>query len=187
MYVWVRICCADGSSSYLYIVICGYMCILGDPGFICCCTLWISASYSVFVYGRYRKSRLNCVVLLLKWIWKDGVMYVWVRICCADGSSSYLYIVICGYMCILGDPGFICCCTLWISASYSVFVYGRYRKSRLICVELLDLDFTLHHQLLRGAAPAIKRSAWPAYTKNGKSGREVLTQFAKPIWQLHHL
>ena len=26
------------------------------------------------------------------------------------------------------------CCTLWISASYRIFVHGRYRKSRLVCV-----------------------------------------------------
>ena len=37
------------------------------------------------------------------------------------------------------------CCTLSISASYCVFVYGRYRKSRLVSVWLSDLDFSQHH------------------------------------------
>ena len=30
----------------------------------------------------------------------------------------------------------------------SVFVYGRYHKSRLSCLELSDLDWSRHHPLL---------------------------------------
>ena len=39
-------------------------------------------------------------------------------------------------------------CTLSISASYHVFVYDRYHKSRLICVWLSDLELSRHHPLL---------------------------------------
>ena len=39
-------------------------------------------------------------------------------------------------------------CTIWISASYRVFVYSRYRKSRCVCVGLSDLDLSRHHPLL---------------------------------------
>ena len=62
----------------------------------------------------------------------EGWCYV-----CVDGRSRYLYIVLWGYLRIL-----------WISASYHVFVYGRYRKSRLVCVWLSDLDLSRHHPLL---------------------------------------
>ena len=68
------------------------------------------------------------------------------------------------------------CCTLSISASYHVFVYGRYRKSRLVCEWLSDLHLSRHHPLLWGAAPDIQRPTWPAFTKNGKS---VSTQFTQ--------
>ena len=51
-----------------------------------------------------------------------------------------MYIIIGGYMCVLDAPNVQSWCTLSISASYRVFVYGRYRKSRLVCVLLLDLD-----------------------------------------------
>ena len=52
-----------------------------------------------------------------------------------------------GYLRILGAPSVQSCCTLSISASYHVFVYDRYRKSRLVCV-LSDLDLSRHHPLL---------------------------------------
>ena len=57
-----------------------------------------------------------------------------VRFLCVYGRSMYLYIVFGGYLRILRTPSVQSCCTLWISASYRVFVYGRYRKSRLVCV-----------------------------------------------------
>ena len=67
---------------------------------------------------------------------------VWIL--CVDGSSRYMYtcIVLGGYLLILGAPSVQSCCTLSISASYHVFVYGRYRKSRLVCVCLSDLDLS---------------------------------------------
>ena len=55
------ILCVDGRSSYMYIVLNGYLHILGEPSVQRCCTLSISASYRVFVYGRYSKSRIGFV------------------------------------------------------------------------------------------------------------------------------
>ena len=63
-------------------------------------------------------------------------------------ASRYLYIVLGGYLCILGASRIQSSCTLSISASYHVFVYDRYRKSRLVCVWLSDLDLSRHHPLL---------------------------------------
>ena len=42
---------------------------------------------------------------------------------CVDGRSRYLYIVLGGYLRILGAPSVQSCCTLWISVSYRVFDY----------------------------------------------------------------
>ena len=53
---------------------------------------------------------------------------------CADGRSRYLYVALIGYLRILGAPSVQYCCTLSISASYRLFAYGRYRKSRLVRV-----------------------------------------------------
>ena len=82
----------------------------------------------------------------------DGVVLclceLLVRIICVDGKSRYLYIVFGGYLRILCAPSVQSCCTLWISASYSVFGYGRYRKSILVCVRVSDLDLSRHHPLL---------------------------------------
>ena len=47
-----------------------------------------------------------------------------------------------GYLCILGSPNVPSCCTLWISSSYRVFVYGKYRNW------LSDLNLSRHHPLL---------------------------------------
>ena len=96
----------------------------------------------------------------------------------------YLYIVLAGYMRILGAPSVQSCCTVSIYASYHVFVYSRYRKSRLICVWLSDLYLSRHHPLLWGAPPAIQWLRMAALPKHGKSGphcwgREVSTQFEK--------
>ena len=55
--------------------------------------------------------------------------------------SKYMYIALGGYMHILGAPSVQSCCTLWISIW--IFVYGRYCKSRLVCVWLSDLDLLL--------------------------------------------
>ena len=54
------------------------------------------------------------------------------------------------------------CCTLWISASYRVFVYGRYRKSICLWV-VIGPGFV-------STSPAFMRSSvftWPA-CQNGK-------------------
>ena len=76
-----------------------------------------------------------------------GVMSVWVWIICVDGRSIYLYIVIGGYMHILGAPKVQSCCTLFISGSYCVFVCGRYCISRLVCVWLSGQNLSWHHPL----------------------------------------
>ena len=73
----------------------------------------------------------------------------------------YLYIVLGGYLHILGALSVQFCCTISISASHCVFVYGRYRKSRLVCALLSDLDLSRHHSPSRGAAPAIQRAGLP--------------------------
>ena len=69
-------------------------------------------------------------------------------IICVDGRSRYLYIVLGGCLCCLCAPSAQSCCTLWIYASYRVFVYGRYRKSTLVFVWLSDLDLSGHQPLL---------------------------------------
>ena len=63
---------------------------------------------------------------------------------CVDGRSRYLYIVLGGYLRILVHPVF----NPVAPRGYRVFVYGRYRKSRLVCVCLSDLDLSRHHPLL---------------------------------------
>ena len=82
---------------------------------------------------------------------------VWVWILCIDGRSRYQCIVLGGYLQIWGAPSVQSCCTLWISAFWHVFVYGRYHKSTLACLKLLDLDWSRHHLLLWAAASAIQR------------------------------
>ena len=115
-----------------------------------------------------------------------GVMSMWVWIICVDGRSRYLCIVLGGYLHIWGAPSVKSCCTLWISAFWYVFVYGRYHKSRLSCLKLSDLDWSRHHPLLWAAVPAIQRVRMAGLPKNGKSGpqrwgRESSTQFAQQL------
>ena len=93
-----------------------------------------------------------------------------VRIRCVDGRSRYLYAVLCGYLRILESLSVQSWCTLSISASYRVFVYGRYRKSRLVCVLLWNSDMSRHPPPLSGVAPAIHRVRMTVFPKNGKSG-----------------
>ena len=64
---------------------------------------------------------------------------LWVWITCVDDMSMYLYSVLGEYLHILVAPSVQSCGTLSISASYRVFVYGRYHKSRLVVVGLLDI------------------------------------------------
>ena len=58
---------------------------------------------------------------------------------CVNDRSRYLYNVIGGYLRILGAHNIQSCCTYWISASYRVFVYDRYRKSSIVYVWLSDM------------------------------------------------
>ena len=79
---------------------------------------------------------------------------------------------------------------LWISASYRVFVCGRYRKYRLVCVWLSDLNLSRYRPLLRGTVPAIERVRMTSLPKNGKSGPHrryrynLHNSLPKPLWQL---
>ena len=70
-----------------------------------------------------------------------GWRYVCVSVS-VDNISWYQYIVLCGYLHILGTHSVQSCCTLLISATYRVFVCSRSSKPSLICVWLLDLYFS---------------------------------------------
>ena len=59
-----------------------------------------------------------------------------------------VYIVLGGYLRILGAPSVESCFTLSISVSYHIFVCGRYHKFRLSWMLLLDLDSYRHRPLL---------------------------------------
>ena len=59
----VQILCVNDQSRIMYIVLGGYLRILGAPSVQSCCILLISASYRVFGYGRHHKYRLLCVVV----------------------------------------------------------------------------------------------------------------------------
>ena len=95
-----------------------------------------------------------------------------------------MYIVLGGYLRIVGAPSVQTYRTLSISVSYCVFVFGRYRKSRLFaccCRTWICLDMTRFNEKQR--QPLIG-SIWPACPKNGKSGThcwglKVSTQFAQ--------
>ena len=92
-------------------------------------------------------------------------------------GPGILCIVIGGYLHILGAPSVQSCCTLWI------FVYGRYHKSKLVCLLLSDLDWSQHHPRLWAAAPVIQRVCMAGMPKNSNSswGRESSTQFAQQL------
>ena len=111
------------------------------------------------------------------------ICVLWVWIICVDGRSRYLYIVLGGYLRILGAPNVPSCCTLSIYASYRVFVCGRYRKSILVCVWLSDLDLSQHRTLFRSSAtyPLGLHSRLVQKTVNEPSllGQEVWTHFAE--------
>ena len=66
-------------------------------------------------------------------VWNGRVVLCLCELCvwifCVGGRSRYLYIVLGGCLRILGTPSVQSCFTLSISASYRVFVCGRYRKS----------------------------------------------------------
>ena len=98
----------------------------------------------------------------------EGWCYVlcelWVRIICVDGRSRYLYIVLGEYLRILGAPSVQSCCTLSISTYYHVFVYGRYCKSRLVCVWLSELNLSRHHPLYDEKCQPSSGSTWLFFT-----------------------
>ena len=111
-----------------------------------------------------------------------------VRILYADGRSRYLYIVFGGYLSILGTPSVQSCCTLWISFSSRVFVYGRYRKSRLVFVWLPDLDLWKSHFV----SPKNKHAGYCLSLVSVEQGepneprRRCLTgDLAMSIWFIH--
>ena len=72
---------------------------------------------------------LGCGGVGGKWVgvWKSGGVGSLCELCvwiiCVDGRSRYVYIVLGGYLRILGAPSFQSCCTLSISASDRVFFY----------------------------------------------------------------
>ena len=70
-------------------------------------------------------------------------------------------IVLGGYLRILSAPSVQHCCTLSISASYRVFVYDKYRKSRFVWV-WIRLDITHFNEEQRQPSSG---SAWPACPK----------------------
>ena len=104
----------------------------------------------------------------------EGRGSVNVCVSCVDDSSRYLYIVLGGYLRILGAPSVQSCCTLWISASYCVFVYGTYRKSDLFvcgCRTWICLDITRFYE---GQCQPSSETAWPTCPKkNGNSGPPI--------------
>ena len=53
-------------------------------------------------------------------------------------------------------------------------VYGRYRKSRLVCVWLSGLDLSQHHLILFGAAPAIQRVRMTGLSKKRQIGSPMM-------------
>ena len=80
---------------------------------------------------------------------------VWFSVCVSCECECFvlmaglgLYIVIGGYLRILGTSSVQLSCTSSISATCRVTVYGRYRKSRIVCGLLSDLDLSLHHPIL---------------------------------------
>ena len=77
----------------------------------------------------------------------------WCYVClsrCVDGRSRYLYIMLGGYLHILGAPSVQSCCTLSISASYHVFVYGRY--GNCLCVVVGPGFFSTSAAFMRSSA-----------------------------------
>ena len=112
----------------------------------------------------------------LAWVWRGGVVLclceLRVQIFYVEGRSRYLFIVFCRYLRTLGETSLQSCCTLWISTSYRVFVYGIYRKFRLLfvcgCRTWICLHITRFYEEERQPC---RVSAWPVFQKkHGKSG-----------------
>ena len=84
---------------------------------------------------------------------------VQVSVYCARRIPVHLSCLRCSIMSLLIDICFIPC-----------ICYGRYRKSRHVCVLLSDLDWSRHHPPLWGAVSAIQRVHMAGLPKKGKSG-----------------
>ena len=84
---------------------------------------------------------------------QGGVGGEWIR----GFGLGFTNPVLSGYLRILGAPSVQSCCILSISASYRAFVYGRYRKYRLVCVLLSDLELSRYHPHCRPAQKAVNR------------------------------
>ena len=78
------------------------------------------------------------------------------------------------YLRFLGAPSVQLCCTLWISASYRVYICGRYKKSRHVCMWLSDLEFYRHRPFLCGAVPAIQQ-----IRRGRERSTQIVQQFSK--------
>ena len=62
-----------------YFVLGRYLCIFGAPSIQSCCTLSISASYHVFVYGRYRNPDLfvcGCRTWICLVLFSDSILLI---------------------------------------------------------------------------------------------------------------
>ena len=66
--------------------------------------------------------------------WLVGGWHFLCVIIVVAGRFMHLYIVLSGYISILGAQSGQSLCTLSISATYRIFVCGRYRKPRIACV-----------------------------------------------------
>ena len=103
------------------------------------CRRWLDNRIGFGLYESCKnRGSVGCVsVFGLRWWCMWGVVR-------ELGSGSGRVVL---YLCelrILGAPSVQSCCTLLITASYRVFVYDRYRKSRLVCVLLSELDLSRH-------------------------------------------
>ena len=92
---------------------------------------------------------------------------------CVNGASSYMFIELGGYLVILGATSVQSCCTVSISGSYHVLVYGRYRKSRCGCVSLSDLDLSRHHPFYEEQCQRVCMTGFPPKMVNRAPITEV--------------
>ena len=112
------------------------------------------------------------VVVLVQGLEWGGVVVLWlfmwwVWIPCVDGRLRYLYIVLSGYLRILGAPSVQSCCTLSISTLPTVYLYvGDIANPDLLacgCRTWISLDITRFYEVL---CQPTNWSAWPVCPKN---------------------
>ena len=94
--------------------------------------------------------------------WADVCMswQVQVSVYCARRIPAHLRCTQCSIL-----------CTISISASHRVFVYGRYRKSRLVCIDITRFYEEQLQQIRLAGKKVVNRAPL--------LGREVSTQFAQ--------